>query len=164
MCSDTQNGNIGGKGKKSRVKGCRDVPSPPGYIYTPFKVRSKSPTSDSIKRKRPLLRLGSKADRRQASIRKVDVVNRSARQDRLSSELIRAGRIVLGREVEGAFLIVPVGTCGRGNIVQFVVVSRPVVSGREARRNLIHGVGRSKGELASAVENVAALRHIDPFV
>lgn len=108
--------------------------------------------------------LGSKTDRRSSSIRKVDVVNRVARQSRLSSKLMRARWIVLSRVVECTCLIISIGTGGIRDVIQLVVVSRPVVSGTEARGNLVHGVGGSKRQLACAVENVAALGHVDPFI
>lgn len=108
--------------------------------------------------------LGSKTDCRSPSIRKINVVDRVARQSRLSSELVGACWIVLSRVIECTSFIIPIGTGRIRNVIQFVVVSRPVVSGTEARGNLVHGVGSSKRQLACAVENVAALGHVDPFV
>lgn len=100
--------------------------------------------------------LGSKTDRRSSRVRKIDIVNRVARQSRLSSKLVGACWIVFSRIVECTCFIIPISTGRIRNVVQFVVVSRPVVPGTEARGNLVHGVGSSKWQLACAVENVAA--------
>lgn len=79
------------------------------------------------------------------------------------AETAGASRLVGSGKVESALLVETVLADGIEDVVELVVVGDPTVGLRDARRNVVHGVGGSKGKLA-VVHEVSAIAGMDGLV
>ena len=84
----------------------------------------------------------------------VDVLDRHVLEHRGDTQAAGALGLVADRHVELARLVLADGARRVGNVVQLVVLARP--AGIEARRDVVHRVGRGERQLA-VVEEVLAL-------